>query len=252
MESGEAEDRAEIRVELVGTHGQIDPRAVADAIAALDKVLRSLPQDEPTPITISSLSIGSAKIGLRASEQVADVLRNGLRDLFHEAAVPRGWSVETVAGLLELDQVRKRSGVEAIWLGTSGARAPLDQQLASHAKECIKPPAPSLGSVRGELYRYNGHRHTAAIRERHTGKIVTVSFSASLTATVRGALDQEVEAWGRVTRNIYDQVESVALEGLTPLGAPKARVELDDVVDLFGPEWTEGTDSVDWIKRQRG
>lgn len=252
MGSEAPEDRAVIKVELEGSHGQIDPRAVAEAIVALDKVLRSLPQDEPTPLAISSLSIGSAKIGIRATERVAGVMRDGLRDLFHEAVVPRGWSVETVAGLLELDQVRKRAGVEGIWLRIDDALAPLDEQLALHARESIEPPAPSLGSVRGELYRYNGHQHTAALRDYRTSRIVTVTFPTALAADVRGALDQEVEAWGRVTRNIHDQVESIVLEGLTSLETPESRVSLDDVIGMFGSDWTEGMDSVDWVRRQRG
>ncbi|TWP53226.1 hypothetical protein FKR81_04445 [Lentzea tibetensis] len=248
----QVEHKDEIKIELQGPHGEIDPRALAEAIVALDKIIRSLPQDEPVPASISSLSVGSAKVGIRTNERAAAVIRSGLRDLFHESAVPAGWSVETVAGLLELDQVRKRSGVEGIWLRISDALTPVDEQLALHARESIQPPPPSLGSVRGELYRYNGHQHTAALRDYRTGKIVTVTFPAKHAAMVRQALDQEVEVWGRVTRNIYDQVESIALEGLTALGAPESRVALDDVIGLFGPDWTEGMDSADWIRRQRG
>jgi hypothetical protein len=65
-------------------------------------------------------------------------------------------------------------------------------------------------------------------------------------------LDKDIEAWGELTRNIYDQVESITLRGLSALTPPETRVALDDVIGLFGPDWTDGLDSVEWIRRQRG
>ncbi|GGP69659.1 hypothetical protein [Saccharothrix coeruleofusca] len=130
--------------------------------------------------------------------------------------------------------------------------APIDEQLALHAHEDIQSPAPSLGSVCGQLYPYNGHQRTAALRDRRTGKVVALHFPAALAATVRQALGKEVETWGRLTRNVHDQVESISVEGLAVFETSAPGIALDDVIGVLGPDWTEGVDSAEWIGRQRG
>ncbi|SDN23490.1 hypothetical protein [Allokutzneria albata] len=181
-----------------------------------------------------------------------DVLREGIAELSASTGIPAGWSVETVTGLLELHQVGKRAGVTSVELKIESVVAAIDEQLASNATGSIRPSRPVLGSVRGELYRYNGRQRTAALSQSGTAKLVTVTFPAALAGEVRGALDRQVEVWGEVSRDVYDDIESIALSGLDIVEAPKTRVALDDVVGLFGAEWTDGLDSVERVRRQRG
>lgn len=241
----------EIQVELKGRHGQIDPRAVAEAITALDKILRSLSNDSGVPITLSALSIGSANIGIRTSEWSVTTLREGMVNLSEVPTVPVGWSIDTVAGLLDLEQVRKRAGVEEIGLRITDTVQFIDQLLTDNAKASIAPPRPSLGSVRGELYRYNGQRRIAALRDYRTLRAVEVRFPSALAEAVRGALDREVEAQGVVTRDLHDQVKSIDLTELEVVVVSKEKTTLESVIGLFGPEWTDGLDSVEWVRRQR-
>ncbi len=214
-------------------------------------MVRGVTGDQPASTAISHLAIGSAVASIQTDQRRVDALREGLATIATAAEIPSGWSVDSVAALLDLHRTGKRGGVEAVGLRIAGALSDIDDIVAANAKRSIGSTRTSLGSVRGELYRYNGRQRTAALSQAGTLKIVAVYFSIGLASKVRSALDGEVEIWGEVTRNVYDEIESIVLEGLEVTATPKAQVALDDVVGLFGAEWTDGLDSVEWVRRQR-
>lgn len=242
----------ELTIELGGPHEGMDPRAVADAINAVDKILRNLRGGGPAAPALSDLSTGSARITIRGGSERVELLRSGLGALAESAAVPPGWSPESVVGLLNLHQAANRHGVESIGIAIDDSLDMIDEALVRHAKESIAPSPPSLGSVRGVLYRYhNGGKRSAGLRDSRTERSVEVGFPEHLTGDIRSALDHEVEIWGEVTRDRDDRIRSVEAVGLEVIAESRERVTLDDVAGILGPDWTEGMDPVEWVRRGR-
>lgn len=241
----------EIQITLEGPPGTTDPRAVAEAITALDKLLRNIAGDEKALLQVSELSTGSAVVSVRCDRQRVELLRAGLDELASATTVPAGWNAESVSALIDLESVSKRAGVEAILLRANDVVRSIDRALADHAEASIAPGPPALGSVRGKLYRYNGLRQTAGVTSNQTGQVVQVRFPSHLTADVRSALDHEVELWGEVERNKNQRVHKILISGLEVVESSRAAVTLDEVAGILGPDWTEGLDAVDWVRRQR-
>jgi hypothetical protein len=243
----------EIQVKLEGTHGTIDPRAVAEAIVALDKILRHIASDEPPRLELTGLSVGSAKISIRSDQQRVETVLGGVDSLAASPVIPKGWSAESITGLVELEHVSARRGVDEVLLRTRQVVATIDDELARHAEACIALSPPSLGAVRGTLYRYNnnGDRRVAGMRDYRTGHAVEVLFPGHLVADVRSALDHEVEAWGEVRRDMNDRIRSITITGIETIQSSRAAVTLDDVAGIFGADWTDGLDPVEWVRHQR-
>lgn len=243
----------EIQVKLEGPHGAIDPRAVADAILALDKILRNVGVGQQPVLAITDLAVGSAQASIRSNEDHVATVRTGIESLTQGAGIPTGWRPESVTGLVELEHVSARRGVREVILKTSRTVAKIDAELARNAEASIAPSQPALGSVRGRLYRYNNNegKRSAGIRDYRDGHTIDVTFGPSLTSAVRSALDLEVEAWGEIRRDILDQVKSITITGLEVIESSRARVMLDDVAGIFGTEWPEGLDPVQWVRQQR-
>lgn len=243
----------ELLVEIEGKHGEIDPRAVADAINAVDKILRNLDIKTPARLTVSQLRVGSAKFGVRTDPDRITAMQTGLAELRSSSLIPRGWSAESVAGLVDLRHVNSRRGVQGVQVRAREVIALIDETIAAHAQESIAPSPPSLGAVRGTLYRYNNNksRRSAGIEDHLTGRIVEVSFPVDLVSAVRAALDHEVEVWGEVRRDGNDRVVSIAITGIETVEESLASVTLDDVAGILSPGWTGDLDSVEWVRRQR-
>lgn len=243
----------EVQLNLDGPHGAIDPKALADAINALDKIVRNIEVGVPAEPTVAGLSIGSAQVSIHVDRQRVEALSNGLALLAFSSVIPESWNRASVQGLVDLEHVENRRGVEGIQLCVDRMVTKIDAKLAAHARESIAPPAPSLGSVRGTLFRYNGapQRRDAGLRDRVTGRVVEVHFSKERAADIRGALELDVEIWGEVRRDLHDRVESVNVVGIEILDSSRERVTLDDVAGILGSGWTDGLDTAEWVSRQR-
>ncbi|MBC6446963.1 hypothetical protein [Actinokineospora xionganensis] len=243
----------EIRIELDGPHGGIDPRAVADTILAVEKILRHISGVNPAELNLTELKIGSAVIAVRVDQARAEAFHDGVDFLANGDGIPRCWSAEAVAGLIDLERVATRRGVKAIRLRIGKSIHMIDGAIAQHAKNSIMPLPVSLGSVRGTLYRYNNSpsKRSAGIKDYRTGASVEVTFPHRLQSDIRAALDYEVEIWGRVHRDADDQVTTVNAEGIEVIESSRAAVTLDDVAGILGTTWTDGLDAVEWVRRQR-
>lgn len=243
----------EIQVKLEGPLGTIDPRAVAEAILALDKILRHVAGDGPPHLELTDLSVGSAKASIRSDPQRVKTVRGGIDSLTASPVIPQGWGAESISGLVDLERVSARRGVDEVLLRTTKVVSKIDEELARHAEASIALSAPALGSVRGTLYRYNnnGGKRVAGMHDYRTGQSVEVLFPGHLVADVRSALDHEVEVWGEVRRDMNDRVRSITITGIETVQSSRAAVTLDDVAGIFGADWTGGLDPVEWVRRQR-
>ncbi|WP_155981827.1 hypothetical protein [Nocardia sp. BMG111209] len=239
----------------------LDPRAVADAIIAVENLLKSLdvtgslyepPEGVEYDLTLSELSIGSAHLTLMAPRDRAEVLQMGLSNLSIRPEVPRGWNLKSVQALIDLGKVSRKRGVNEVRLGRHKANARIDAEIQANAEQVLSTRIMALGSVKGTLYRYiNDRRRSAALRDYRTGDSVEISFPPALTSGVRRALDSEVEVWGIVERDPDNKLVKIYAEGIEVIHGPDEEVESADPVGLLGGDWTNGLDPVDWVRAQR-
>lgn len=248
----------EITVSLEGTDGTIDPLALADAIQALDKIVRSLVGESEAVLVLSDLRIGSAHLGVRTDGHRAELLTEGLGALRNGVALPVGWNFDTLDGLVELQHVQSRRGVQDILIEIGNSIERIDRELVGLAESTLLlqtsgAGSVSLGSVRGTLYRYtnDSSRRTAALRDYRTGQAIEIRFRAHMAQTLKLLLDHEVEAWGELHRDKYDRIIRLKLEGMEAIPGPHPQATLDEVAGILGRDWTSGMDPADWVRHQR-
>lgn len=241
----------DITVDLEGEG--IDPRAVADAIVAVEKLVKSLDLDPR--LTLTGLSTGSAHVSISAGGQSLDDLSGGLETLSQSAELPARWKRDTVVGVLNLSKVAKLRGVDSLSVRIGERIAHIDAVLQANAESVLEPKSRALGSVRGVLYRYindasKGSNRAAGLRNLNDGEVVTLHFGGDIAPLIKANLDSEVEVWGEVARDVTDKIITVTVEGIEPLTVSEpARVS--DGRGLLGEDWTNGIDPVEWVRSQR-
>lgn len=246
-------ERDELVLDIKGPEGSIDAHAVVDGLQHLLKLLESLPvtRGDNEPWTVSRLDVGSAIVGVAGRAERVGIVTEGLSVLQRRATIPHGWSPASVHELIELGKIRHRSGVtDVILRNAEQVIALIDDTLIDHASKSIEPPPPSLGSVRGHLFRYNDDTKTAGLRDTFTGSTVPVTFPNRLAAGLRQALTKEVIIWGDVHRTKDGTVDRVRAEGFDVTDPPKSR-PVDDIVGILADDWPSGINSVDWVRGQR-
>ncbi len=243
----------EVLVKLQGKHGEIDPLAVADAITALDKIMRNIDGEGEPELTLSHLKIGSAQYGFKSDTRRVERLSAGIQLLGQAPLLPDGWNSASMAGLVELEKVTQRRGVRAIQVDIDGAVCAIDEIIADNASLGLEDVSVSLGSVRGQLFRYANDvsRRSAGLRDRNTGKAVDLRFPERLAQEVKANLDQQVTAWGEVYRSQDGTIAKIKLEGIEAVPGSQEQLTLDEVAGILGRDWTGGLDPVDWVRHQR-
>lgn len=253
-------DDSEFRLHIHGEHGQIDARALERAISALLQLLGDLDNNR---WVITDLSVGSAKLAVRPARLDGDVLHErfaeiaaGLEDLA-ASTTPISWLPSQLDALIALGGVVRFEGADSIDLEFgAGQPVPITTGMVDEAKRARRSQDVSLGSVRGHVDRYLNRRSRRefGLVDVVTGEVVTVRFAAKFEQLVHHAVDTDVIAWGVVHRDHSGRRRSMELEGLEvmePGNGPSERVLLNDLVGLFGQDWTDGMNSTDWVRRQR-
>jgi hypothetical protein len=124
---------------------------------------------------------------------------------------------------------------------------------------CVDVPAPtairarrhSLGSVIGQLDSVSVHRGKRAGLWTARGRRVEVRFQPDQQDTVTALLGRHVEVWGRLSRNVDDQVLWVEARRFIPLKRP---AEARSLTELHGiaPNLADGEDVPNYLGRLRG
>lgn len=238
----------DITVDLEGEG--IDPRAVADAILAVERLVKSL--DIEPHLTLTDLSTGSAHVSMSAGGQSLEVLSAGLAQLGEAAELPDGWVRDTVLAVLGMGKVKKLRGVDSLKLRIGEYIANIDSTLQANAESVLEPKSRTLGSVRGVLYRYNNDKNnrSAGLRNLNDGEAVTLHFNTDTAPLIKENLDSEVEVWGEIARDVTDKIIQIAVEGIEPIPATEP-TRPGDGRGLLGEGWTKGIDPVEWVRMQR-
>ena len=249
--------KSTILIDLEGAR-DLDPRALADAIIAIEHIVRSFDHDmrhERSELGLQELWFGSAHVAISAPSDDVDMLQKGLDELLQHPVIPQGWSRKGVEALVELGKVSNKRGVELVALSTHGLVARIDDVIQANAEQALAPASTALGSVRGILYRYTNDgatsRRSAALRDYRTEEVVGVTFPADLAGQFKQSLDAEVEVWGEVARDQDGRLIRIRADGIEILNHAVRERGADSVMGLFGPEWTDGIDPAEWVRTQR-
>ncbi|WJR35274.1 hypothetical protein P3F83_07850 [Mycobacteroides immunogenum] len=238
----------DITVDLEGEG--IDPRAVADAILAVERLVKSL--DIEPHLTLTDLSTGSAHVSMSAGGQSLEALSGGLAQLGGAAELPDGWVRDTVLAVLGMGKVTKLRGVDSMDVRIGTAIAHIDAAMQANAESVLEPKSRTLGSVRGVLYRYinDKNNRSAGLRNLNDGEVVTLHFDTDTAPLIKENLDTEVEVWGEIARDVTDRIIHVMVEGIEPIPVSEP-ARASNGRGLLGEDWTNGIDPVEWVRMQR-
>jgi hypothetical protein len=245
----------EIRLDIKGPHGFIDPRALAEGITHLVALLDhlELPEgDEKPEWTLSGLHISSAQADMRGSSSSAAIATDGLEALAHKPGIPAGWTIGAVQEVVKLGKVRKRRGVEDLLIAVERATLAIDEVLLANARESLKPWPMSLGSIQGRLFRYNDDEREAGVLDEVTMHRVKITVPREHSDQVAGALLRDVCVWGELHHTPTGRIDHLAMEGLELLPEPANPAPISELADILGEDWTNGLDAVEAVRRQRG
>ena len=256
-------ERDEIRLHLEGEEGRIEARALIHGLGSLLKLLdMAAPENERPDWVISLLSEGSADVAIRPAgvvtqEALEGITRvaEGVDALCRDSGIPDGWDQAMVKLLLEVSEVTRYSGVEGAslqWASRSSVR--VDREVRAHAEESVSERRVSLGSVRGRLDRYfhRGNRREIGLVDEAAGTAIAVTFEEDLLERVKAAVEETVIAWGEVRRNERGQKVGLRMEDFEVVRADSAHAApVEQMVGTLGPDWTNGANSVDWVREQR-
>jgi hypothetical protein len=254
----------ELGLRLQGDLRAMDAEALIVALRAILQLLGIPPADDghARPIwALSTLREGSAIVAVRpggvVTQEATDRMRviiRGIEQLDRRAGEPEGWQPADLEHLLSLSRVLGMTGVAGVQLTMDGGRRRVDLAggILDHARASLSEGSPSIGSVRGHLDTYSGRgsRPTVGLRDEVTGRAVRIRFPDYLRESMLAALERDVVIWGEVRRNAQGHKTSVVAEGIQVIerGIPEPT---EHMVGMFGPEWTDGQDAVEFTHRQR-
>lgn len=215
----------EILLTLQGDMRQFDAVVIAESLRHLANLVESFPSHEGRA-KLATLRQGSAVTGVLTNDRTASSLEAGLIDLRDSARVPDAWSMAQVRSLERIIETTAQSDLVYINVA-AGSSIVLDTHMKEATSKALKSLPKSLGSVVGELTRYNGsgQTKTAGLVQEDLEKTVEISLEQDLWQLVAQYMHQRVEVTGILTRHPETHaIERVSARSITPLPARGALV----------------------------
>lgn len=244
----------EIELKIEGQLGEMDLRALSDAVGHLDKLLKILGDTEDqSQVHLTDLRASSAITKAQTSDARTESLTAGIDHLRENTTTPQGWSDRALDELISVQRVSRRKGVRGLLLGANSALHEIDEALASNAEKAKASTVESLGSVAGLLFRYNSKKTPeAGLMEERTQNTVVLNFSNNLTNKILNLMDQNVTVRGRLRRDPRSNaVLSVKVRDIEAKAARPMGISVQSGVGLLGKDWTDGLSSEEWVRGLR-
>lgn len=230
-------DTHEIILTLEGDIRQFDAIGVADSLRHLAQLVESFPTHEGKA-KLAMLQEGSAVTGVLTNDQTSVSLTNGMIYLRDKERVPKAWSIAQVRSLRKILETTVDSNRASLKIADHQPFA-LDTAMRDAIRKALTRIPKSIGSVVGELTRYNGagHTKTAGLEQENTSDAVEISLGEELWQLVTKYMHQRVEIAGIVTRhpetNAIEKVRARSITKLPPQGARVSGLGIWESIDSY-------------------
>lgn len=262
----------QIEIVVDGPHGSVSIDVLAQAAETLRMLLHGTGAQG---WVVSTLKVGSTHLAAappvntenhhRDTEEFTRIV-DGLDAVLSDDD-PQGWDDSALDSLVRLNnQVRETSALQGARVVTrSGDSAAertfcLDENFVDKAQRILqrlKESGQAFGSVTGVVDRFrsrNGSREFGLI-DMESDRPVSVHFSEEDEDTVRNLIGTKVVAWGMLRRDPKtNHKKFLTMEGIKVANEPNEtphNVTIDGFEGILGADWTEGLDSVSWVRSQR-
>ena len=243
----------ELEMKLNGEITNMDARALEDALSAVIKMLRSVSKTDEI-VTLHNLIVASATVVVSAPDEAVKTVQDGMKALRDEATLPQGWNEATLTSVQDLHKAENRTGVESVQIDIDKAMIAIDKELAEHAKEAAGSGIKSLGSATGRLYRYsNKNNLEAALEDSRTERSIKLILDDRFGNEVRALLEKHVIVRGIIKRSIWDnRIIEIDVRGIQEdTTRTMLRRPVEEGLGILGPDWLDGEDPTDWVRRLR-
>lgn len=229
--------KSEVILTLQGDIRQFDAVTVAESLRHLAHLVESFPTHEGKA-KLATLREGSAITGVLTDDQTSEFLSTRLIYLRDKQRVPKAWAIAQVRSLTKIIEITADSDRVSLKVAD---HQPLDLDngmKAAIAKALMRIPK-SIGSVVGELTRYNGsgQTRTAGLEQEGTNNVVEISLGEDLWQLVTRYMHQRVEIAGLVTRhpetNVIERVRARSITQLAPQGALVSGLGIWESIDSY-------------------
>lgn len=236
-----------------GRAGEIDVTAFAEALAETAKLLRSV-SDEDIECTIGNLKIGSAEAAVLAPERAVNLVVSGLNQINTEATLPTGWSNRSLTIVERIGKVLNRRGVSSLSMGQGKNLVAFEVDFLERVHEAKADNRNALGSVVGRIYSYS-NRHgeiRASLEDAKTNRSVKILLDHELGSQVSKLIDQDVVAFGLLTRRPEDNtVQEIELRDIRILEPRRIPGDISKFRGTLQDDWPCDLDPVEAVRLHR-
>lgn len=249
----------ELRVRFLGAYPEA--RKVVSALERLVSALSAAADGTDTPFRLHALGLGSIEVliapPIASQEEGEDAFQRivaGLAEAQGGPTVPDDWNGRLVREARDLIAAAD-GGIDLTILdGTREVRHVRVTDVAHrHLNAVLRAGSrDSIGSVIGRLESVNIHdRRRAKLWPANHGPAVEVRFEEAHLSLVSESIGARVEAYGRLRRNRFDEIEYLTLRGLDIL--PDAE-DSPPPIGLAGldPDFTGGKPADEYLREMRG
>lgn len=230
-------DNREVILTLEDDIQQFDAVTVAESLRHLAQLVESFPTHEGKA-KLATLREGSAVTGVLTNDQTSESLSDGLVYLRDQQRVPEAWAISQVRSLRKVIEITADSDRVSLKVADHQPLALDSGMKVAIAKALTRIPK-SIGSVIGELTRYNGsgQTRTAGLEQEGTKNAVEISLGEDLWQLVTRYMHQRVEIAGLVTRhpetNVIERVRARSITKLSPQGALVSGLGIWESIDSY-------------------
>lgn len=232
------EQISEVLLTLEGELQSFSAITVAESLRHLAQLVESFPTHEGSA-KLATLREGSAVTGVLTNAETAVTLSDGIAHLHDHESVPEAWSIDQARSFKKLIDATVSRHEATLTVDRSSAIS-LDSRLRDAVSKAVSNIPKSIGTVIGELTRYNGAGPSkfAGLLQEGTQKIIDVGLGENLWQDVIQNMHQRVEIAGLVTRhpetNQIEKILARSIEELPEKGSPISGLGIWQDVDFRG------------------
>ena len=254
-----------VGITVAGKREELSARALVQAteslVRLLERAARSGGDVKGDPkFVLRRLRIGSIDVAIEASPEAGPaenagikLVQDGIRTLSTAAVLPDRWTLDMVRDLRSLCHLSRIPGVQGVHLDASGdTNLELVSSVMGNVLKLLDEPTVSYGSVTGTVKEWKGlkDRDKLVVRDETSGNDIEVYLPHQDDLDVGEFLRRRIVARGELTRNREGRKIKITAHTCKMIENRRS-VSITEVAGVLGPDWTNGTDVVEWQRCNR-